>query len=423
MLKKLSLFRYGLESARVCSVKLRSIYVFCQKTLKSLPAQRILAKFHMMENDSQSSQPISKPDVSGNTVAGGSACCGRGWVIFATFCSFLIACSAIALPFVWSGPDAEKLNPWTEFFGTLHPLVLHLPIGIVILVVTMEVLGWMSFGRYRPQTILPLGIGLLSAVAALSLGYLLFMTGDYGKGTLDREIGKHLWGTIAFTVLLAAAFTAKIWNAYNGRRPALYGALLMASVTALTIGAHKGAIITHGSDPLDGFLHLVNPPAEPPTAGAELPPIGDEGDQPLEAGELEVYNQVIVPLLSRYCYECHSEAGMNPVHAAGKVKGKLSMTSIEALKKGGSSDEPALVPGDAELSLMSAVMRYDLDDDEHMPPEDNPQPSEEEIALLEWWINAGAPVDMKVSEIDGSDPFLSAIETLLTAPVEENEAN
>jgi hypothetical protein len=39
-----------------------------------------------------------------------------------------------------------------------------------------------------------------------------------------------------------------------------------------------------------------------------------------------------------------------------------------------------------------------LKDDDHMPPEGEPQPSAAEITLLEWWINAGGPAAVKVEE-------------------------
>ena len=61
---------------------------------------------------------------------------------------------------------------------------------------------------------------------------------------------------------------------------------------------------------------------------------------------------------------------------------------------------------------MVEVMRYDLDDDEHMPPEDSDQPSVKEIELLEWWINAGAPVDKTVTETGGGDAFFPIIDAL-----------
>ncbi|MEZ5324132.1 MAG: c-type cytochrome domain-containing protein [Verrucomicrobiales bacterium] len=340
-------------------------------------------------------------------------CCGKAWVIVGSVAAAVIALVAIAVPLLWEGPDPGKLSPWTEYFGTLHPMILHMPVGIVILVVTLESLGWMSFGRYKPQTTLALAIGLLSAVAAATLGYLLFMTGDYGKATLDRGIGQHLWGTIAFIVLLSAAFAVKLWNDYDRRKPVLYGFLLIAATGALTLGAHEGAVITHGSDPLDGLKNLLNP--QKGAAAKELPVIPASS----KVADLLAYDQVVVPLLNRYCYECHSEAGTNPVHAAGKVKGKLAMTTIEALKKGGSSDVPALVPGDVAASLMIEVMRYPLDDEEHMPPEDSDQPSADEIALLEWWINAGAPTDKSVAEVGGADALFPAIEALLL-PAEAN---
>jgi uncharacterized membrane protein len=358
-----------------------------------------------MEKDPHISHPEPTP-----------CCCSKRWVIAGTVGAVMIALVAIAVPLLWPGPDAAQLNPWTEYIGSLHPLILHMPIGIVILVVTLEVLGWMSLGRYKPQTTVPLAIGLLSAVAASILGYLLFMTGDYGKGTLDRGIGQHLWGTITFVVLLSAAFTAKIWNVYDGKKPVLYGCLLMAAIGALTLGAHKGAVITHGSDPVDGLMNLINPRQAAPVE--EMPVLSATGDagegDGFSVGDLQAYDQVIVPLLKRYCYECHSEAGVNPVHAAGKVKGKLLMTSIESLQKGGSSDQPALVPGDVASSLMIEVMHYEIDDEEHMPPEDSDQPSADEVALLEWWIKAGAPTDKTVAEAGGAEAFFPAIEALLT---------
>lgn len=335
---------------------------------------------------------------------------GRGWIVAGTVAALLIALAMVALPLAWRGPDAAQLNPWTAFFGTLHPLVLHLPIGIVILVCTMELLGWLSFGRYRPRTTMALGIGLLSAATAVVFGYLLFMSGDYGKAAIDRGIGRHMWGSIAFTALLAAAFAAKLWNDYDGRRPALYGTLLAAAIGTLTLAAHEGAILTHGSDPVDGLLHLIRTGGREPAATTAAAP------GVVAAGDRLLYEQVVVSLLNKYCYECHSEAGKNPVHAAGKVKGKLSMTSLDGLLKGGSSELPSLVPGDAGSSLMIEVMKYPLDEDGHMPPEDSPQPSGQEIELLSWWIAAGAPTGKTVSETGGGDAFLPLIETLPLPP-------
>jgi hypothetical protein len=33
-----------------------------------------------------------------------------------------------------------------------------------------------------------------------------------------------------------------------------------------------------------------------------------------------------------------------------------------------------------------------------MPPEEKPQPSDREVALLKWWIDAGAKTDVKVKD-------------------------
>jgi hypothetical protein len=58
-----------------------------------------------------------------------------------------------------------------------------------------------------------------------------------------------------------------------------------------------------------------------------------------------------------------------------------------------------------------------VDVDGHMPPEDQPQPSREEIALIEWWINKGAPGSAKVIDLK-PDP---GIQRLLEGVSKRNE--
>jgi cytochrome c553 len=99
------------------------------------------------------------------------------------------------------------------------------------------------------------------------------------------------------------------------------------------------------------------------------------------AADLTFFENKIRPLLADQCYSCHSVK-------AEKTKGGLHVDSLEALLKGGDSG-PALVPGDAEKSLLIKAVRYG-DPDLQMPPKGK-KLSDRQIADLTQWIKAGAP--------------------------------
>lgn len=87
----------------------------------------------------------------------------------------------------------------------------------------------------------------------------------------------------------------------------------------------------------------------------------------------------IRPVLVSACHDCHSEA-------RSKSKGGLYLTKREHLLEGGDSG-PALVPGDADSSLLMQAIRY-TDPDIQMPPEK--ALDAQQIRDFETWINQGA---------------------------------
>jgi uncharacterized membrane protein len=84
--------------------------------------------------------------------------------------------------------------------------------------------------------------------------------------------------------------------------------------------------------------------------------------------------------LATYCEKCHG---------ASKQKGKLRVDSLAALVQGGANGT-ALVPGKPERSSVVQRVRLALDNDDHMPPKKEPQPSASEISVLAAWIRSGA---------------------------------
>ena len=84
-------------------------------------------------------------------------------------------------------------------------------------------------------------------------------------------------------------------------------------------------------------------------------------------------------LLAVRCLECH--AGQDP-------QGSLALDNAAAFARGGQTG-PAVVPGDADASLLVRAVRRQDPAVSPMPP-DEPL-SGDEIALIEAWVASGAP--------------------------------
>jgi hypothetical protein len=86
----------------------------------------------------------------------------------------------------------------------------------------------------------------------------------------------------------------------------------------------------------------------------------------------------------------------------------------------GGKEAKAIEPGNADSSDMIKRLLLPVADDDHMPPKKKPQPSEQEIALLHWWIQEGASFDKKVADLQQPakiKPYLKDLERV----VEEEE--
>src|SRR5262245_53112673 len=96
-----------------------------------------------------------------------------------------------------------------------------------------------------------------------------------------------------------------------------------------------------------------------------------------DAGGEEFFERKVRPVLAGTCVKCHG---------AKKASGGLRLDSREAMLKGGDSG-PAVVPGDADGSLLVQAVRRD-DEVSEMPPS---EPLAEWVrADLAAWVAAGA---------------------------------
>jgi hypothetical protein len=133
------------------------------------------------------------------------------------------------------------------------------------------------------------------------------------------------------------------------------------------------------------------------------------------AGEeaLPVYSGVVEKIVNSYCINCHTTE---------KKKGKLIMESYEALMKGGESakdGKQVVVPGKSAESLMVTLAALPADDDMHMPPDGKPQPSAKELAVIKWWIDAGAKKDDPLKDLTIPDDLKPTVMELAAKKVEK----
>ena len=268
-----------------------------------------------------------------------------------------------------------------EFFGRFHPLLVHLPIGILIVAVLFELMAayFTRFAGLKPALPLLYLFGALGAIGACVTGYLLSLSGDYGGALLVR----HQWSGIATAVLGLGIY---FLHQQKKAMPLLSIALLIL----LSVAGHFGGSLTHGSDyllaPLRGETEAVRiEVANPP--------------------EALVYEELIVPIFSESCYPCHN---------AQKQKGKLRLDSPEWIEKGGESGKPMLAQQPEESEILNRIQLPESDDD-HMPPNEKYALREDYKEILVWWLERGGSFEASVSELPENEPIIALLGNMQVA--------
>ena len=144
--------------------------------------------------------------------------------------------------------DGHPHADWQQFLGRFHPLAVHLPIGLLVLVPLLEVAGAFR-PALREAAGFVLALAFASCLFALSLGFLL----AYGGGASGTGVTRHLWGGIVLTiVVLICLFARPQWSAQGAGY--VYPALLACMLIALVWTADQGGSITHGSNYLTQYM-------------------------------------------------------------------------------------------------------------------------------------------------------------------------
>jgi WD40 repeat protein len=125
------------------------------------------------------------------------------------------------------------------------------------------------------------------------------------------------------------------------------------------------------------------------------------------ADRVSYYHQ-IRPIFQASCQGCHQPA---------KRDAEFDITSVEAIKKGGFSEESAVLPEDPDESILMYEITAEEGDTPSMPKDGEPL-SQEQVALIRQWIAEGAEDDSPPSAktaIDMNHPPVYSARPVITS--------
>jgi len=235
-----------------------------------------------------------------------------------------------------------------ELLGKSHLLWVHLPIGFIFLALVLTLLK-----RKNPEApyliLLPLiwRLATLAAIFAVFSGLLL---SENQEGT---NLFFHQYAGIFLTIGLITYLIFK--NEFL---------LIYISILFVTT-IHLGASLTHGEDYLFTEKRKII----------------------TQLNEVELYEDAIVPIFKAKCFSCHKP---------GKSKGDLDLTNYEKI-------------GDKE----ELVRRTNLPKShkEFMPANGKAPLSKEQLAILSYWVEIGAPKSKRLAQLQLSAKRKSMFES------------
>ena len=223
-----------------------------------------------------------------------------------------------------------------ELLGKSHLLWVHLPIGFIFLALVLTLLKWKN--PEAPYLILLPLIWRLATVAAIFAVLSGLLLSENQEGT---NLFFHQYAGIFLTVGLISYLIFK--NEFL---------LIFISILFVTT-IHLGASLTHGEDYL----------------------ITEKRKVITQLNEVEIYQDAVVPIFKSKCFSCHKP---------GKSKGDLDLTNYEKI-------------GDKE----ELVRRTHLPKShkEFMPANGKAPLSKEQLAILSYWVEIGAPKTKRLAQL------------------------
>ena len=279
-----------------------------------------------------------------------------------------------------------------NFLGRMHPIVVHFPIGFLLLASLLEIaVKWPKFVALRDYTRYLWGLSSLTAFLAIVFGYFLSLSGDYNESTLFW----HKWSAVAlfvFSTIIYVVQKKRIKLPFNGENVLV----AMVAINVIYTG-HLGGNLTHGST----YLFEYAPNIIRKIAG--MPPKAIPRKQVVVIDSADVYLDLIAPIMNNRCASCHN---------SDKKKGALDLTTYSNMMAGGENGG-SVVPKDPGSSEIYRRITLPESHEDFMPTEGKPPLSEDEVAFIGWWIKNSAPSKGYVTALNLDDTLKIKIENYL----------
>lgn len=255
----------------------------------------------------------------------------------------------------------EVENTFVFFLGRFHPIILHLPIGALVILFFMEVIN-----SLRPNLNLDSACNLLlwfsvfSIIPTIILGFLLASSGNYDDDLLSfhKWLG---WFTALICIWLLVLRSKKSSNK-KSNVTRTYKIFLVVNVVLLSIAGHYGGSLTHGASYLTKYMPSgLKTVFGIDNGDSKYLAINKETDSTSEAALY--FKNTIKPIMKTYCYECHG---------VDKQKGDIRLDVLNW----------DMINGPDAEGWHSAL---DMINSGEMPPEKKPQLNDEERrAVVDW---------------------------------------
>jgi len=273
----------------------------------------------------------------------------------------------VLLLFLLFFQNKVSLPPSLQAVGRMHPLLLHLPIGLLVISFILWI-GKKNIEQASFQKIFILVLQVTAFTASLTalMGFFLSREGGYDENILFKH------KTLGITTSILSYILLLVYRSFPEKN-FVFGTIITLSLIVMIFGSHFGSNLTHGENFVWQPLRNDKEVEEKITDSSSL------------------FAAAIRPVLRSKCFSCHNEK---------KAKGGLIMTTEEKILEGGKKG-PIWKSGDALNSHIIQKINLPEDEKKHMPPIGKPQLSQEQIDLLFAWIQSGA--DMKKTMKDYAD--------------------
>src|SRR6187399_1474193 len=271
--------------------------------------------------------------------------------------------------------------------GRMHPLLLHLPIGLLVISFILWI-GKKNIEQtsFQKMFVLVLQVTAFTASLTALMGFFLSREGGYDENILlKHKIFGIITAILSYTLLL-------VYKSFPEKK-IVFGTTITLSIVAMIVGSHFGSNLTHGEGFVWQPLRNENTEEEKITDSSSL------------------FTAAIRPILRSKCFSCHNEK---------KSKGGLIMTTEEKILEGGKNG-PIWKSGDALNSHIIEKINLPEDEKKHMPPKGKPQLSQEQIDLLFAWIQSGADMKKTMKDYADDDTVKILAAKFIHLPKEETE--